>query len=47
MASWKIVKRIGGTVSTHSPMDIGLGKSSHDSFMQLINSSEFISGVTE
>lgn len=42
---WKIVTRKGGLVSTHDAATLGLGESSHDAFIQLINNDTYRDGV--
>ena len=43
--SWKIVTRKGGIVKVKNAEDLGLGRSRHDAFMQLINSEEYTEGI--
>ena len=38
---WRVVTRKGSTVSTKLPSEMGIGRSSHDKFLQLINSRGF------
>lgn len=46
ISSWKIVRRNGSFVWTSSAHQLGIGLSSHDSFIQLLNSSDFSDGIT-
>lgn len=43
--SWKIVTRKGGTIKVKNAEDLGLGRSRHDAFMQLINSEKYTEGI--
>ncbi|MGK7924786.1 MAG: AAA family ATPase [Spirulina sp.] len=45
MKSWRIVTRRGGVVTVKNARDLGLGRSKHDAFMQLINSDEYAEGI--
>ncbi|HLO87895.1 MAG TPA: AAA family ATPase [Nostocaceae cyanobacterium] len=45
MRHWKIITRKGGVVSAKNAEDLGLGKSKHEAFMQLINLEEFEEGI--
>jgi ABC-type lipoprotein export system ATPase subunit len=45
MKSWRIVTRRGGVVTVKNAEDLGLGRSKHDAFMQLINSDEYTEGI--
>jgi len=42
---WKVVTRKGGIVTAHDASSLGLGESSHDAFMQLINSDKYRDGI--
>lgn len=46
-SNWKLVTRTKGVVKTHKPERYNLGKSKHDSFMQLLQLDEFQTGVEE
>jgi predicted ATPase len=41
---WRVVTRRGSKVFSHRPEEIGIGKSSHEKFLQLINSKSFRGG---
>ncbi len=45
MKYWKIVSRKGGEVQVKDVNDLGLGKSKHEAFKQLINSREYSEGI--
>jgi hypothetical protein len=42
---WKVVHRKGGVVTTHDASALGFGDSSHEAFIQLINSDTFREGI--
>ena len=44
-ANWKVVSRVGGEVRTRDASELGIGKSRHDAFIQLINSPEYTEGI--
>jgi predicted ATPase len=46
MEHWKIVTRKGGVVTAKDAKDLGLGKSRHEAFMQLINLDEYNEGIS-
>jgi energy-coupling factor transporter ATP-binding protein EcfA2 len=43
---WKIVRRTGSVVQAIDAKEIGIGTSSHEAFLQLLNSQEYSSGIT-
>ena len=42
---WKIVTRSGGTVRTRNADDLRISRSSHESFLQLLNNEQFTQGI--
>lgn len=42
---WKIVTRQGGTVRTRDASELGIGRSRHEAYIQLINSEEYEEGI--
>ncbi len=42
---WKVVTRNGSVVSTHNADELGIGKSHHDAFIQLMNSEQYQEGI--
>ena len=44
--NWRIVTREGGVVATHAAEDLGIGKSHHEAFVQLLNSDLYRHGVS-
>ena len=46
MSNWRIVTRVGSKINVRKADDINLGKSRHDAFKQLINSSVYM-GITK
>jgi len=42
--NWKLVTRNGGIVKTHNVYKFGIGKSKHDTFMQLLQLEEYQTG---
>lgn len=43
-AHWRVVVREGSTVSVRLPSDLGIGRSSHEKFLQLLNTKSFQGG---
>lgn len=43
---WKVVCRNGSEVNVVDAADLGIGASSHDAFLQLLNSDRYISGIS-
>lgn len=41
---WKVVARKGGNIKTYESRQLNIGKSKHDSFIQLINSEVYMTG---
>lgn len=43
---WKVVTRRGSKVTTYDAEQLGIGRSRHEAFLQLINNPKFVNGVT-